>query len=163
MNSEDFRELVHPEFYQVFLLAAALPIPLNFAVHGWFVIQHQGKAERWEFGRFNDSPHPNKIGVLKDFMAPTSGMRKYPWKTRKGTKTILIDSIAGPKDSLAHKMYNFIQKETPLYPLRNRYTLTGPNSNTYIQWVINHFPESTFKLPFNAFGKNYRTEITSIN
>lgn len=33
------------------------------------------------------------------------------------------------------------------------YKLTGPNSNTYTQWVLNKFPEWDIKLPWNAFGK----------
>ena len=158
MNSKEFNDLIHSELYQIFLFAAPLPLPLNFAVHAWFVIQFNGLIERWEFGRFMDSPHPNKIGVLKNFMTPTSGMRKYPWKTSKGTQAKLYGYIEGLRDSIAHKMFDFIQKETPNYTLQNTYTLTGPNSNTYMQWVINRFPESTFKLPFNAFGKNFKQE-----
>jgi len=44
-----------------------------------------------------------------------------------------------------------------LNPFRNEYKIyPGPNSNTFIQWVLNHFPNSGLKLPRNAFGKNYR-------
>jgi len=159
VNSKEFKTLLKPENYQVFLFAAALPVPLNFAVHGWFVIHGNGITERWEFGRFSDSPHPSKIGVLKNFMTPTSGMRKYPWKTKKGTQAKLLGSIEGNEGSLAHQMFDFIRNETPNYPLQDKYVLTGPNSNTYVQWVINRFPESGFSLPFNAFGKHYKTAI----
>lgn len=33
------------------------------------------------------------------------------------------------------------------------YKLTGPNSNTYTQWILEKFPEWNIQLPWSAFGK----------
>ncbi|MEM7161878.1 MAG: DUF3750 domain-containing protein [Bacteroidota bacterium] len=167
MTQKEFEDRLDSNLYQVFLFSAPLPYPLNFAVHGWFVINLNGRIHRWDFGRFIDSPHPNKIGVLKDFIPFTTGLRKFPWNTKYVTESKLHGYISGPLDSRAEKMARFIENETPNYPLRDTYKLIGPNSNTYVKWVINHFSDCGFKLPWNAFGRNckeaesnYLTKVT---
>jgi len=52
-------------------------------------------------------------------------------------------------------MADFIEKSKEAYPFLNRYSILGPNNNTFAQWVINHFPESNFQLPRNSFGRHY--------
>lgn len=77
MNEEEFSKLINKKKYQVFLFSSPVPIPLNFAIHTWFVINLKGKIHRWEFGSFKGSSHENGIGVLKDFLKPTDGMNFY--------------------------------------------------------------------------------------
>ncbi len=141
--------------YQVFLLASPVTFPLSFAVHAWFVINIEGKVNRWEFGRFRGSPYRNKIGVLKNFLKPTEGMNLYFWKQNPRFNPKLLGFIEGDKSSLAHKMASFIDNHSKNYPLNYQYSLKGPNSNTYVQWILNKFPESNLELPSNAFGKNF--------
>ena len=155
MLNSNFKELIEKDKFQVFLFAAPLPIPVNFAVHAWFVIQLEHKIERWEFGKFRNSGNPKGIGILKNFMNPVSGMQKYPWRTKKGSSSQLLGKISGEKGSLAHLMAKFIREETPNYPLQKIYRYLGPNSNTYAQWVIDHFPKSGFTLPRRAIGRKY--------
>lgn len=155
MKTSDLNKLLDPTLYQVFLLKSAVPVPLNFAMHGWFVINLKGDVHRWEFGKWGKMGVNRYIDVVHNYMPATVGMNKYGWMLEPRTPSKLLHYIEGKEDSLAHNMACFINEHSNDYPLKNVYRYTGPNSNTYLQWVINHFPEAGFKLPCNAFGKNY--------
>jgi len=60
------------------------------------------------------------------------------------------------KGSEAQMMIEFIERSPNVYPHCEMYRFRGPNSNTYVQWVIDNFPNSGLQLPFNAFGKGYK-------
>lgn len=156
MSKLEFNKLIDKNKYQVFLFSSPVPIPLNFAAHTWFVINLKGKIHRWEFGLFRGSPHPNGIGILKDFLKPIEGMNIYPWKSNPKFNSKLIDFIEGGEKSIAKDLALFIEKKSNSYPLKDIYKLLSPNSNSYVSWVLNKFPNSGLKLPFNAFGKNYK-------
>lgn len=64
--------------------------------------------------------------------------------------------IEGDEGSLAAKMAEFIERSPETYPFKNQYRFRGPNSNTYAQWILNHFPETGMALSWNAFGKKYK-------
>jgi len=156
MNKEEFIKLIDREKYQVFLFSSPVPIPFNFSVHTWFVINLKGKINRWEFGRFRGSPQKNGIGVLKNFFENTEGMNIYFWKTQPRFDSKLIDFIEGGDDSVANKLALFVEEYSNSYPLKTKYLMIGPNSNTFIQWILNKFPEADMKLPLNAIGKGYK-------
>lgn len=93
----------------------------------------------------------------KNFLKPTAGFNKYRWKLNPRTKSTFIAQISGKRGSLAEKMVKFIEQSPKKYPYCNKYrAILGPNSNSYIQWIINKFPKSGFKLGWRAFGKNYK-------
>lgn len=142
-----------PEVERVFLMDSKLPIPLHLAVHGWFVIQRGKEFQRWEFGKFGNSPHPEGFGLHRDLMPPFAGMNKYPNNPAQRQKARVLGVERGEQASL---LAEFIESRSHQYPGINRYQYTGPNSNTYVQWVLGHFPQTHLKLPWNAFGKNYR-------
>jgi hypothetical protein len=50
-------------------------------------------------------------------------------------------------------MNKFVNENYLNYKYKNQYKLLGPNCNTYIQWIINKFPQAKIKLPFLAIGK----------
>jgi len=156
MNKEEFTKLIDENKYQVFLFSSPVPIPLNLFVHTWFVINLKGKINRWEFGRFRGSPHKDGIGVLENFFDKTEGMNIYFWKSKPRFDSKLIDFIDGYEDSVAYKLAQFVVKSPSSYPLKTKYFLTGPNSNTFMQWILNQFPEANIKLPINAIGKGYK-------
>ena len=79
MKQQEFEKLITGEPYQVFLFSAPVPVPAHFAHHYWFVIKKDGELQRWEFGKFRNSPHPKGIGVVKNLMRPLGGMNKYGW------------------------------------------------------------------------------------
>jgi hypothetical protein len=156
MTEKEFLKLVDKDKYQVFILSSPVPIPLNFAVHTWFVVNLKGEVHRWEFGYFRGSPCENEVGVLKDFFRPTTGMNFYFWKSEPRFRSKLAAFIEGGDDSIARDMALFIEENSYSYPLKNIYRFKGPNSNTYMQWVLDKFPSSNLKLPFNSFGKGYK-------
>ncbi len=155
MEENEFMKLVNNDKYQVFLFVSQVPFPLSFALHSWFVVNLKGEINRWEFGRFKGSPHPNGIGVLKNFLKPAKGLNKYFWKVEPRFNGELVNHIEGKENSIAKDMALFIENNSNNYPLRNIYKLTGPNSNSFVGWILKNFPDSNFKLPFNAFGKNF--------
>lgn len=160
MNKKDFTKLIDNTKYQVFLFSSPVPIPLNFSVHTWFVINLKGKISRWEFGKFRGSPHKNGIGVLKNFFEKTEGMNICFWKPEPRFKSQLIDFIEGDGDSVANRIAFFIDEHSNSYPLKTEYYMTGPNSNSFMQWILNKFPEAKLKLPLNAIGKGYKIKVT---
>ena len=150
MNKEEFVKLIDKKKYQVFLFSSPVPIPFNFSVHTWFVINLKGEIRRWEFGRFRGSPHKNGVGLLVNFFQETEGMNIYFWKTEPRFNSKLIDFIEGEEDSIANRLAHYIEKYSKTYPRKTKYLLTGPNSNTFMQWILNKFPEANMKLPLPA-------------
>jgi hypothetical protein len=68
-----------------------------------------------------------------------------------GGTYILAEQIGPEADSVVQ----FIRSQSPSYPLRSRYSYyPGPNSNTYIQWVLDCSGWEV-NLPPAAIGKNW--------
>ncbi|MDP3901860.1 MAG: DUF3750 domain-containing protein [bacterium] len=139
--------------FQVFLMTCPGNLPFSFMPHHWFVINDRGIISRWEV-LFRKIPNATRWGYLyKNFFAPFRGIeishfsKKYLWQAKLRYK------IDGEE---AKQLAKFIEKSPSAYPYCQKYFLTGPNCNTYIQWIINHFPNLNIKLPWNAIGKNYK-------
>lgn len=65
----------------------------------------------------------------------------------------IIHEIKGEK---ALKAITQVEKLIETYPYRDVYTLwPGPNSNTFIAYLIRHTPELDIELPPHAIGKDY--------
>jgi len=157
MNEVEFKRLVKKDKYQVFLFSSPIPIPLNFIVHTWFVLNKKGKLSRWEvwehknkcktsWGHVHLNLHKPEIGIR---MLPFSNFK--PYGPRFNSK--LIGKIEGKN---AKKMIDFIEKNSKDSVFVNNYNYFGPNSNTYTQWIIDKFEKSKLKLPLSALGKNYK-------
>lgn len=70
-----------------------------------------------------------------------------------GNAPQLIFEARGEK---ADRMIERIEKLISEYPYKNKYTLwPGPNSNTFVDYVIRNTPEVTVELPPHAIGKDY--------
>jgi len=67
----------------------------------------------------------------------------------------------GGEGSSTEKMIEFIESSPRTYPYCDTYLLPGPNSNTYIQWILDRFPEFKAKLPWNGFGKGKKLNFES--
>lgn len=138
--------------FQVFLFICPVTIPLNFAVHPWFVVNEKGKVSRWEV-LHRDVAHKFKWGHLyKDFFSPFQGLEKILFYKKWFFKPKLLGKI---EDEPAKQLAKLINDSQSTYPYRFKYSFLGPNSNTYAQWVLNNSPEFKAYLPWNAFGKNY--------
>ena len=147
--------LIKPETYQVFLFICTAALPFVFAKHPWFVVNKKGTVSRWEVFWKTDGLKTSWGHLHKDHYALFQGVEmfvfsdKYHWNN-----TELVGVVEGDEDSLAKRMAEFIENSPQTYPYCSRYVLGGPNSNSYAQWVLNKFPESNMRLPWNSFGKS---------
>jgi hypothetical protein len=150
MDNKNFVDLVDKDEYQVFVLCCPAYFPFNFFRHPWFVINKKGEISRWEVQHFLNKE--NKSYLYKNFRKPFEGIEMTFFIKRK-YKANLLGSLDGP---IAEKVIKCIEDSQSNYPYRNKYSLIGPNSNTYIQWVLDQFPEFKIKLSFRFIGKNYK-------
>ena len=153
-KKSDFEKLVDKEKHQVFFFDCVLPLPLNFSRHVWIVTNSKGNMKRYEGSYIRNKVE--ELGYLymneKKF---SESHNKYFWKSKPCWKKSKINKIV--KGDLAKKIINIVENSIENYPYKNKYSFyPGPNSNTYIQWIVDKCPELELKLPQNAFGKNYR-------
>ena len=148
--------------YKVSLYVCPAQFPFPFAIHPWFVAEKDQQVNRWGIGHRRHDRSQSWGYLNKNFRPPYQGIPVFPYIDNLFFWTgKLIGSIEGGDGSLAEKVYNFIENSNVAYPYRDRYRLAGPNSNTYVQWVLSHFPELKLKLPRGAIGKNYDPGISS--
>lgn len=146
--------LIDKNKYQVFLCACPANIPINFASHPWFVVNKKGTISRWEVS-FEKNNRDLSWGHLnKNLFPPFQGIEMFPFCKKYFWKSKILGYVEGDENSLAKTMSDFIDESDNKYQFSEKYSLIGQNSNTYAQWVLNHFPEAKMKLPWNAFGKN---------
>ena len=157
MKEKEFKKRIQKNKYQVFFFCSPVGFPFWFAVHAWVVTNANGIIHRWEISAFSNSGKKHGKLLYRNATLPWNGIELIKIKGMPRFPSIFIDVISGGKNSLAHKMVTFIKNTPKTSPYTNTYHLIpGPTSNTYIQWILNHFPKATIKLPWNAFGKNYR-------
>jgi hypothetical protein len=148
-----FENLVNNDLYQVFLFTSPANIPLSLWTHPWFVINKKGKISRYEV-RYKKN---KELGhIHKDNLPPFDGVEVFSFASYPRWNANLIDKIEGEENSPAQKMCEFIENSINNYKDKNIYFLFGPNSNTYVQWILNNNPEFNGKLKWNALGNNYK-------
>lgn len=151
----DEKEVGQGYQYRVELHYSRAHMPFWFASHGWLVTEKHGVVSRWEV-LFRKHASLESWGHLhKNYLPPTPGIEIIPYWMRFLWKGHLIGSVEGNENSLAQRMVECIEQSSITYPFKDRYSVLGPNSNTYPQWVLNHFPEAKLKLPWNSYGKAY--------
>jgi hypothetical protein len=157
MNAEKFEKLIDKNKFQVFVFISPAWLPICFADHSWLVVNRMGNISRWEVLFQNKRKDGTDFGHLhKNFFLPWQGIEIIPlfkkilWPSKL---LIILDNFNNPE---VEKLVNIVENSGRIYPYWNKYFLTGPNSNTYVQWILNRFPELKIKLPWNAFGKNYK-------
>lgn len=157
MKHQDIEKLIDKNKYQVFLFASPPHLPFFFARHPWFVINKKGEIARWEILFKKNCCEKSINGHLHvDGYPLTRGMGLLPVQKKLYWKSNLLKYIEGDENSSAKKMIDFIENSKNTYPYCQKYSLLGPNSNTYIEWVLGNFPEFNIKLPWNYIGKNYK-------
>lgn len=158
INQQEFEKLIDKDKYQVFIVACKAFFPLGFAYHPWFVINNKGVISRIEVAHYRNKIDPNLEYMFLNSKLPFEGIGFFPFIKKPFREVKLLAFIEGGEDSLAQKVLVFIGKSLESYPYKKRYILTGPNSNTYVQWVLNHFPEWNLKLPWSCIGKDYKSK-----
>lgn len=149
--------------FVVKIYSCPVPFPFTFAVHTYIVFEHGPTVVRYDV-----NPIPfvdvssNLFGhIKKDVLPPEVGFRwlgKYPLNFGPRYKVKLYGKISGGPDSAAGKLYSFIASDgLKSYPFTHTYRMIlGPNSNTFIQWVLDQVPDSGLRLPSNAWGKDFK-------
>ncbi len=151
--------MLKAEEYKVSLWITAMPKPLSFAVHAWFVCEHGGIVDRievWAPFWVNEG----ESTIVHNALPPESGFRTSFFQNiespKKRSKAKKIASIGGDINSVAFELYSVISKARLHYPYSEKYRMwPGPNSNTFIAWALAQVSGHNFVLPFNAFGKGY--------
>lgn len=156
--------LLKNDRYQIFLFASRAVLPFSFATHPWFVVNSKGHISRFGIASKKDVTTKHIFGVLNDQenwghlhknkFPPFHGIWISPFSKKHFWKPTLLGSVEGGDGSVVERMARFIENSGETYPFKEHYSIFGTNSNTYAQWVLDHFPESTMRLPWNAFGKN---------
>ena len=155
MEKKDFFGLIKKDQYQIFIFSSPVPLPFSIAAHSWIVINIKGNLKRWEILFWPNQCKTSWEHLHLNVKLPWEGWEVLPF-LKLNFSSKLIGKIEGKKGSLAEKMTSWIDKNAKIYPYSVKYhAFPGPNSNTFIQWILNKFPESGLKLQWNAFGKGY--------
>ena len=153
MGIEKFEKLIDKDKYQVFIFSSPASLPVNFARHPWVVINNKGIVSRWEVMHYKNKKDKRLNHLHFNARAPFCGnIVFYPleliyWKIK------MMGFIEG---DIAFKAIDFIENSLETYPYYNKYRFWGPNSNTYIQWILNNFPEFNINLTWRFIGKSYK-------
>ncbi len=156
MTQERFEKLIDKNKYQVFVFISPAWLPVFFANHSWLVVNKMGNISRWEvlFQRKGKSEH--HWGHLhKNFFKPWQGIEVIPFYRKILWPSRLLKLVESYKGSDVEKMVNIIEGSGGIYPYWDKYFSLGPNSNTYVQFILDKFPEFKIKLPWNCIGKDY--------
>lgn len=155
-DNQNFENLINKDKYQVFVFYGPTSFPINLARHPWFVLNKKGEISRWEVMHFKSKNDKSLEYIHLNERPPFHGNYIiYPSKLLN-SKTKLMGYIEGDEESNAKKAIEFIENSTQTYPYYDRYNFLGPNSNTYLQNVLNKFPEFNIKLSWQFIGKNYK-------
>lgn len=154
--SNKYNNLIDKSKYQVFLFVSNAVMPFSIARHPWLVVNNKGDISRWEI--IVDRKYSDNY-VRKDFCDPFIGSGVFTFNTGMYWEEKLIGYDTGDDSSYVRDMVNTILESEKEYPFKNLYRFRSPNSNTYVQWVLNKYPEFKHELPWNSFGKGYAQNI----
>ena len=156
MQKELADTLIRKDKYQVFLFACPANLPFSFATHSWLVVNRKGIVSRWEVLFRKHACETSWGNLHKNAFLPFQGIHIFPFSNSDKhfwKRISLIGHIDGNEGSLSNRMVDFIKSSSQKYPFCNTYSLVGPNSNTYVKWVLKQFPQCKLILPWNAFSK----------
>jgi len=150
--------------YSVTLYSSPLPLPLSFAVHTYLVVETNDVTKRLDVDGYLPHTHTRHYGgyIFINLLPPTQGYKIFGLTPKFGIgprwQVTKHGTCSGTNYSPAHNLHQFVETDgLKNYPFINNYNmLLGPNSNTFTQWIIDQVPECSFKLPNNAWGKNYK-------
>ena len=151
-GNQHFENLINKDKYQVFVFSCPAFFPVNFYRHPWFVLNKKGEIHIYEIGDIKIGPSY----MHKDVRYPFIGIEYTRFIKNKFWKPELLGFIEGDENSTVDKAIEFIENSEKNYPYNYKYSLIGPNSNTYAQWILNKFPEFNIKLSWRFIGKNYK-------
>jgi hypothetical protein len=130
---------------RVELRYASLPAPIGFfAVHYWFVVFEDAKAERWEVWQTKNAGGRSIGHVHCDLKGPDEGVGGGPACTAMAWQGAAASRLQA------------ILRGSRSYPYCELYRYwPGPNSNTFAAWVLRQ-AGIDFPLARKAIGCKYR-------
>ena len=126
---------------QVDLFAASIPVIGWLADHHWLVVEAGGRRDRWEVWQWSDHGGESWGHLHRNLLHPLASVgngatRRLQTWTGAAAADIAARIEQGPTD----------------YPWCQRYWLwPGPNSNTFVQWVLG----DRYRLGARALGKSF--------
>jgi hypothetical protein len=153
--------------YQLFICVSPTSFPLLGFLHAYIVANEIGSITRWDVWHIKNRVDASEGYVHENTFKPWIGLSIFYGMSLSNNRLRwpinIVSVISGEKNSLAYDMCKFINNKTYLYPIKDYYSFVGPNSNTFVQWFLEQFPESQIKLPFRAFGKSYKYKNYKFN
>ncbi len=116
-----------------------------FAVHPWIAVKkkNQNFYTVYQVTAWN----------LRNRRSTVSAEKDLPDRYWYGNRPQLLQSLIG---EAAEKAIPAIEKAAATYPYADRYKLwPGPNSNSFVAYVLRQVPELTVELPPTAIGKDF--------
>ena len=115
------------------------------AVHYWFAIIKDNQIDRWEVWATPSRSQESWGHLHKNLMSYENGV---------GNGKSWVESEWNGKFAL--NLAEIIEHTPQIYPYNHYYRYyPGPNSNTYVQWVLNQ-TKSNYFLSEKGIGKNYK-------
>lgn len=152
-KKNDFDRLINNDKYQVFFFECTAFFPFAFASHPWFVLNKKGNISRWEVLLENEVCQSSWGHLHLNASEPYRGVGIFPYFNKICWRPKLKSMI---EDGKAKEMIKFIERSKENYPYCDRYALSGPNSNTYAQMILDNFPQAGMSLSRRAIGKNFK-------
>lgn len=130
--------------FTVDLRAAKIPWLGLIAVHYWFVITDRENVQRWEIWQSPNVSNTSWGHLHLNLMPSDRGVGNGNSWLEKQWQGIKAEKLA------------VIIRETPAdYPYNYCYRYyPGPNSNTYVQWILNQ-AQIGYPLSHRGLGKHY--------
>lgn len=154
MDQQEFQNIIKDNDYHFFIFSCPAVVPFHFIIHTWIVVKYPDwRVIRWELRHFKNKKNPALGYLHKDFLPAWKGISKYFWESKKYHESTLLYHCSGNWNALSNKVVSFMEDIEKQYPYKSAYRLVWHNSNYFTQWVVNHFPEINFRLPWNALGK----------
>ncbi|MEI8130457.1 MAG: DUF3750 domain-containing protein [bacterium] len=156
-NAEKRKSLIDPNKFQVFLCTCPAAIPVQFVRHPWFVVNMKGVVHRYEVRHAQTLSGVHSGFLYTDCLLPFQGTEMSLWTDdRFWDVAVRVEGvIEGDNGSLAESIARYIETTPTTYPFRDEYFATGPNSNTYAEWILKQFPAWSISLPWNSLGKQF--------
>lgn len=130
-----------PDALALSLWSAKIPFIGFIAVHHWFVIERNDHYSRWEVWQSAEQGGTAWGHLHRDLMAPFF----WPHKDTPVQHQLW-------RGEAACGLVERVETSPQHYPWLNSYRYwPGPNSNTYVQWVL----QQDFRLGWKAAGKHY--------
>lgn len=133
---------------RVQLKYATLPVPLGaIAAHYWFNVLDpaRGRCERWEVWQRKDAGGLAFGHLHCNLKRPDEGVGGGP--------AVLVQEWDG---EVASRLASVLKESARAYPFRDRYLpWPGPNSNTFVAWVLRRSGIEAPLLSWKALGKGF--------